>query len=249
MLTILLKECRRRIAWPYSRVLWPPPCAAWGKEEENVSTGQWWPLWEQSSTRILDDKLQRKDALQSSQGIHSRSKWPAYGRGDLWPQPCSIFGRRCVGSDLFSKMAPAWNQQKPTAVLPEKHRNEIGTAYLPLKLLRSIQSEREKQMWCNYSQATEKLLGQAQGHILCLVVFPFKALPPTHLNGSYLPSSHQPEMALKSGLWTSYAETGPSVEGPSRYLCCCTGQLHLAVHSAVAQPRKEGGAREEIATP
>lgn len=196
MLTILLKECRRRIAWPYSRVLWPPPCAAWGKEEENVSTGQWWPLWEQSSTRILDDKLQRKDALQSSQGIHSRSKWPAYGRGDLWPQPCSIFGRRCVGSDLFSKMAPAWNQQKPTAVLPGKHGNEIGTAYLPLKLLRSIQSEREKQMWCNYSQATEKLLGQAQGHILCLVVFPFKALPPTHLNGSYLPSSHQPEMAL-----------------------------------------------------
>lgn len=35
VLTIPLKECLRRIAWPYSRVLWPPPCAACGNEGES----------------------------------------------------------------------------------------------------------------------------------------------------------------------------------------------------------------------
>lgn len=74
------------------------------------------------------------------------------------------------GPNLFPKMAPAWDQQKPRAVLSEKHGNEIGTAYLPLKLLRSIQRKREKQMCCNYSLAMERQLGQASDQF-CLAVF------------------------------------------------------------------------------
>lgn len=50
-----------------------------------------------------------------------------------------------MGPNLFSKAAPAWVQQEPRAVLPEQHGDERGTAYLPLKLLRSIQSERERE--------------------------------------------------------------------------------------------------------
>lgn len=51
-----------------------------------------------------------------------------------------------MGTNLFPEMASAQDQQKLRAVLPEKHVNDTGTAYLPLKLLRSVQSEREKQM-------------------------------------------------------------------------------------------------------
>lgn len=53
-----------------------------GNEEEECQHA-WVVAWEQSGTRIPEDRLQRKDPLQSSQGIHSRSEWPAYGWGRL----------------------------------------------------------------------------------------------------------------------------------------------------------------------
>lgn len=75
--------------------------------------------------------------------ILEASGQPTGGEATGWPQPCNILGRGWVGPNLFSRMAPARNQQKPRAVLSEKHVDEIGTAYLPLKLLRSVQWERE----------------------------------------------------------------------------------------------------------
>lgn len=68
------------------------------------------------------------------------------GGGRLRTTAMQHLGRGCVGPKLLPEMAPAWDQQTPRAAVTAKHGNEIGTAYLPLKLLRSVQSEREKQM-------------------------------------------------------------------------------------------------------
>lgn len=82
MLTIPLKECRRRIAWPYSRVLWPPPCAACGEGGQETSAPARHGFSDgKAAQEFLGDRLQRKDPRRSSQGIHSRSEWPAYRRG------------------------------------------------------------------------------------------------------------------------------------------------------------------------
>lgn len=77
-----LKECRRRIAWPYSRVLWPPPCAACGERGQEVSARA--RGGHSEGKAFLEDTLQRKDPWRSSQGIHSRSEWLAYRRGGDW---------------------------------------------------------------------------------------------------------------------------------------------------------------------
>lgn len=152
---------------------------------------------------------------------------------DVWPQPCNILGRGCVGPNLFPEMASAQDQQKPRAVLPEKHVSDIGTAYLPLKLLRSVQSEREKQMWCSHSLATQRQRGRRHMVTFCAMQsFPFKAL---------MPSAHSLKWVLYTQISptrdgseiqdfkrvTSYAEIGPSVERPSRYLLCLTRQFHF----------------------
>lgn len=126
MLTIPLKECRRRIAWPYSRVLWPPPCAACGEGGQEMSAPARHGLSDgKAAQEFLEDRLQRKDPSRSSQGIHSRSEWPAYRRG-RWGTTgdhshATSLGERVWG--LFLKTAPARDQQKPRAVLLEKHVN------------------------------------------------------------------------------------------------------------------------------
>ena len=71
--------------------------------------------------------------------ILEASGQPTGGGATGRPQPCNILGRGLVGPNLFSRMAPAQGQQKPRAVLSEKHVDEIGTTYLSLKLLRSVQ--------------------------------------------------------------------------------------------------------------
>ena len=163
LLTIPLKECCRRIAWPYSRVLWPPPWAACGERGQAVSARA--RRGHSEGKAFLEDTLQRKDPWRSSRGIHSRSEWPAYRRGATGrPQPCNILGRGWMGPNLFSRMAPAQGQQKPRAVLSEKHVDETGTAYLPLKLLRSVQWERETNvMWLQPSDRKAAWGGGGQG--------------------------------------------------------------------------------------
>lgn len=68
-----------------------------GKEEEKCQAGlgQLCLLWEPSSTRILEDKLPRKDVLQSSQGFILKASGPPMGGGRLMTTAMQHPGREC----------------------------------------------------------------------------------------------------------------------------------------------------------
>lgn len=85
-----------------------------------------------AAQEFLEDRLQRKDPWRSSQGIHSRSEWPAYRRGvgvggvgggaeTGDHSHATSLGERVWG--FFLKTVPAQDQRKPRAVLLEKHGN------------------------------------------------------------------------------------------------------------------------------
>lgn len=170
VLTIPLKECRRRIAWPYSRVLWPPPCAACGEGAQGSAWASYGPSKSRAAQEFWKTDYKENTRREAPKGFILEASGQSAG---LWGGGRSVatamqhpWERVCRARPLLQN-GPCPGPARPRAVLPEKHVYERDIAYLPLKLLRSIQSEREEQMWCNRSLVTERRMGSRHTVTFC----------------------------------------------------------------------------------